>query len=147
VKWPGVAKPGTVCDVPSIHVDVFPTFVAMAGGKMPENQVFDGESLVPLIRDPNARLTRTAIYQHFPGYLGAGAGYWRTTPVAYIQEGDWKLMEFLEDGRLELYNLRDDIGESKNLATNNPEKAREMHAKLVAWRTAIKAPMPTKNDG
>jgi arylsulfatase A-like enzyme len=146
-KWPGVVKPGSICDVPAIHVDVFPTFVAMAGGRMPDSQVFDGESLTPLMRDPNAKLKRTAIYQHFPGYLGAGVDSWRTTPVTYIQEGDWKLMEFLEDGRLELYNLRDDLSESKNLAKTNPEKTKELYGKLVAWRTAIKAPMPTKNDG
>jgi hypothetical protein len=99
------------------------------------------------VRDPGAKLKRTAIFQHFPGYLGAGADSWRTTPVTYIHEGDWKLMEFLEDGRLELYNLRDDIGESKNLAKTNPAKAQELHGKLVAWRAAIKAPMPAKNEG
>ena len=56
-------------------------------------------------------------------------------------------MEFLEDGRLELYNLREDIGESKNLASAQPERAKALHAKLVAWREAIKAPMPTANQG
>jgi hypothetical protein len=54
-------------------------------------------------------------------------------------------MEFLEDGRLELYNLRDDIGETKNLAKENPDKAKELHARLVAWRAEVKAPMPTPN--
>ncbi|MDO8542330.1 MAG: sulfatase [Opitutaceae bacterium] len=147
VRWPGVVKPGAVCEVPGIHVDMYPTLVSIAGGKMPATQVFDGESLQPLFRNPAAKLARSAIYQHFPGYLGIGGGSWRTTPVSLIQEGDWKLMEYLEDGRLELYNLRDDIGESKNLAKTNPEKARELHAKLVAWRTEIKAPMPTKNTG
>lgn len=146
VRWPGKVKPGAVCDVPAIHVDMYPTLVAIGGGKMPSTQVFDGESLLPLFRDPKARLTREAIYQHFPGYLGAGGDHWRTTPVSLIQAGDWKLMEFLEDGRLELYNLRQDIGESKNLAASNPEKAKELHGKLVAWRTAIKAPMPTRAD-
>ena len=109
--------------------------------------MLDGESLVPLFRDPAAKLNRDAIYQHFPGYLGAGAGKWRTTPVSLIQSGDYKLMEFLEDGRLELYNLRDDVGETKNLAEQMPDKARELYARLVAWRAEIKAPMPTKNDG
>ncbi|MFM8334508.1 MAG: aryl-sulfate sulfohydrolase, partial [Opitutaceae bacterium] len=106
----------------------------------------DGESLLPLVRDPRARLARDAFFQHFPGYLGAGPGQWRTTPVSLIHAGDWKLMEFLEDGRLELYNLRDDIGENRNLAKELPEKTRELHARLVAWRAAVKAPMPTKND-
>lgn len=72
---------------------------------------------------------------------------WRTTPVSLIQAGDWKLMEYLEDGRLELYNLNDDIGETKNLATAMPDKARELHERLIAWRAEVNAPMPTKNDG
>lgn len=147
VRWPGRVKPGAVCDVPAIHVDMYPTLVALAGGKMPEKQVFDGESLVPLLRDPNAKLAREAIYQHFPGYLGSSGGTWRTTPVSLIHAGDWKLMEFLEDGRLELYNLRQDVGETKNLATAMPDKAKELHGKLLAWRAAIKAPMPARSDG
>jgi arylsulfatase A-like enzyme len=108
--------------------------------------VLDGESLVPLWRDPAAKLKRDAIFQHFPGYLGAGANNWRTTPVSLIHRGDWKLMEFLEDGRLELYNLRDDIGETRNLVSEEPEKAKELHARLVAWRAEVKAPLPTEND-
>jgi hypothetical protein len=59
--------------------------------------------------------------------------------------GDWKLMEYLEDGKLELYNLRSDIGEAKNLAKEMPDKAKELHARLVAWRAEVKAPMPTLN--
>ena len=54
-------------------------------------------------------------------------------------------MEFFEDGRLELYNLKDDIGESKNLAQQMPKKTQELHAKMIAWRETIHAPMPTKN--
>jgi arylsulfatase A-like enzyme len=145
VRWPGVTKAGTSCDVPSIHVDVMPTLAEIAHAAPPANQPLDGESLAPLFRDPAASLKREAIYQHFPGYLGAGADTWRTTPVSLVEVGDWKLMEFLEDGRLELYNLKEDIGESKNLAASMPEKAKELHAKLQSWREAIKAPMPVKN--
>ncbi len=145
VRWPGVTKPGTTCDVPTIHVDIYPTMLELGGASKP-TQVLDGESLVKLFRDPAAKLERDAIYQHFPGYLGAGEDTWRTTPVSLIQVGEWKLMEFLEDGRLELYNLREDIGESQNLATEMPDKAKELHSRLVAWRAEVKAPMPTKND-
>ncbi len=146
VRWPGVAPAGASCDVPGIHVDIYPTLLELAGAPQPR-QVLDGESLVKLFRDPAAKLKRDAIFQHFPGYLGAGANSWRTTPVSLIQSGDWKLMEFLEDGRLELYNLRDDVGETKNLAAEMPAKAKELHARLVAWRNEVKAPLPTKNDG
>ena len=92
-----------------------------------------------------AAFSRDEIFWHFPGYLGAGAGSWRTTPAGAIRSGDWKLQEFFEDGRLELYNLRDDIGQTNNLAQKLPDKARELHARLAAWRQEIKAPMPTKN--
>jgi arylsulfatase A-like enzyme len=146
VRWPGVTRAGTVCDVPTVHVDIYPTLLEIARAPKPAH-VLDGESLVKLFRDPAGKLTRDAFFQHFPGYLGAGPGSWRTTPVSLIHAGDWKLMEFLEDGRLELYNLRDDIGETKNLAQAMPEKAKELHARLVAWRAEVKAPMPTKNEG
>jgi arylsulfatase A-like enzyme len=145
VRWPGKIKPGSTCEVPAIHVDVFPTLMELAGAKPPTGQTLDGESLVSLFRDGNSQFKRDAIYQHFPGYLGAGPGAWRTTPVSLIQAGDWKLMEFLEDGRLEVYNLRDDIGEKNNLASAMPDKTRELHNKLVAWRKEINAPMPTPN--
>ncbi len=146
VRWPGVTKPGSSNHVPTIHVDIYPTLLEIASAPAPQ-QTLDGESLVKLFRDPNAKLQRDAIFQHFPGYLGAGQDTWRTTPVSLIQSGDWKLMEFLEDGRLELYNLAEDIGETKNLSQSNPEKAAELHRRLVAWRRDVNAPMPTKNEG
>jgi arylsulfatase A-like enzyme len=145
VRWPGKVKPGSTCDVPTIHVDVYPTFLELAGVQPHSGYTLDGESVVPLLRDANAQLKRDAIYQHFPGYLGAGPGFWRTTPVSLIEVGDWKLMEFLEDSRLELYNLREDIGEKNNLAKLMPDKTRELHNRLVAWRKDINAPMPTPN--
>lgn len=142
VRWPGNTKPGAICEVPATHVDIFPTFLALSGGQKPK-QTLDGESLVPLFRDPSAKLTRDAIYQYHPSYLGAGANTWRTTPVSTIISGDWKLMEFMEDRHVELYNLRDDLSETKNLATTQPDKAKELLAKLSAWRADTGAKMPT----
>lgn len=147
VRWPGKVKAGTTCDVPAIHVDVYPTLLELAGTKAADGYVLDGESLAPLFLAKSENLKRDAIYQHFPGYLGAGPGFWRTTPVGLIEIGDWKLMEFFEDGRLELYNLADDIGEKNNLAQKMPEKTKELHDRMLAWRKEIKAPMPTKNTG
>ena len=145
VRWPGVVKAGGSVSVPTIHVDVYPTLLEIAKAPKPR-QVLDGQSLVPLLRDSEAKLAREAIYQHFPGYLGSGPGKWRTTPVSTVQAGDWKLMEFLEDGHLELYNLGDDLGESRNLAGAMPEKAAELRLKLLAWRKEVNAPMPGKNQ-
>ena len=145
VRWPGVTQAGTTCDTPTIHVDLFPTLVEIATAQAPTNQPQDGESLVPLFKNPSTTLKRAAIFQNFPGYLGAGANTWRTTPVATIINGDWKLMEFMEDKHLELYNLKDDIGETTNLASTQPDQAKTLLAKLHAWQTEIKAPMPTPN--
>ena len=146
VRWPGVVQPGGVCDEPAIHVDLFPTFREIAGAKKPEKQPLDGLSLLPLFKDPGAKLAREAIYFHFPGYLEGTGSDWRTRPVGTIRAGDWKLLEFFEDGRLELYNLKDDLGEKKNLAAAMPEKARELREKLATWRREIGAAMPTKKN-
>jgi arylsulfatase A-like enzyme len=146
VRWPAVTKPGSSCNIPTLHIDLYPTMLELATAPSPR-QALDGESLVKLLRDSSANLERDAIFQHFPGYLGASGNTWRTTPVSLIQSGDWKLMDFLEDGRLELYNLSDDIGETKNLAREMPEKAKQLHDRLIAWRAEVNAPMPTKNDG
>ena len=143
IRWPGIAPAATSCDVPTMHVDVFPTFAELAAAPAPR-QMLDGESLVPLVRDPGGTLRRDAIFQHFPGYLGSGKNIWQTTPVSIVQSGDWKLMEFLEDGRLELYHLREDLGEATNLASSRAEKAAEMQARLAAWRDEVRALMPQR---
>jgi arylsulfatase A-like enzyme len=145
VRWPGVVKPSTTCDTPSTHVDLFPTLLEISSTPKPK-QILDGESLVSLFKEPAATLKRPAIFQHFPGYLGKSAGSWRATPVTTIQSGDWKLMEFLEDNKVELYNLKDDIGETHNLAGKAPEKVAELLKMLHDWRTGINAPMPTPNQ-
>jgi arylsulfatase A-like enzyme len=147
VRWPGIVPAGSVSDQPAIHVDIFPTFLEVAGAKPPK-QMLDGVSLAPIWKDPKAELKREAIYAHFPGYLeGSGPGNWRTTPVSSIRAGDFKLLEFFEDGRLELYNLREDIGERTNLAAKQPDKVKELHAKLMAWRKDVGAAMPTLKAG
>jgi arylsulfatase A-like enzyme len=101
--------------------------------------------LASVLRDPTNSLKRDAIFQHFPGYLGAGKGKWRTTPVSLIQSGRWKLMQFLEDGRLELYDLSQDIGETTNLAGSHPQVAADLLKRLDHWRQSVGAPMPTPN--
>lgn len=145
VRWPGVTSAGASNDTPTTHVDIFPTFLEIASGLAPEGQPLDGESLVPLFRDPDAQLKRDAIFQHFPGYLGSGNNTWRTTPVGTVISGSWKLMEFFEGPRFELYNLAEDIGESRNLASAMPEKVQELQAKMSSWRDKVGARMPTPN--
>jgi arylsulfatase A-like enzyme len=144
IRWPAQVPPGKNCPHPVQHVDLFPTFLELARAKKQPPQPLDGESLVPLLKNPDAKLKRDAIYFHFPGYLeGYGTKEWRTTPVGGIQTGDWKLLEFFETGNVELYNLAQDIGERKNLAAAQPERAAALRQRLVQWRTDMKAPMPS----
>ncbi len=143
IRYPRVTVAGTTCDEPAAHVDFMPTLLELAGASQPP-QTLDGISLVPLLKDPAATLGRDAIYMHFPGYLeGYGTRQWRTAPVGAIRSGPWKLMEFFEDGRIELFNLRDDIGEKRNVVATHPDKARELHQKLIAWRKQTHAAMPS----
>lgn len=145
VHWPGVTEPGSVCDEPVQHVDFFPTFLEIAGVESPADHPVDGLSFVPLLRSGGrGRLDREAIFWHFPGYL---QGYlpgqrWRTTPAAAMRAGDWKLLEFFEDGRLELYHLADDLGEQQDLSDQHPQKRDALHAKMLQWRQELNAPMP-----
>src|SRR5688572_2200367 len=146
-RRPGTIAPGTTCDEPITSVDLYPTLLELAGGQPPEGQPLDGVSYLGLLKSGGkGGPLRDAIYWHFPGYLGAGPGSWRTTPAGAIRAGHWKLHEFFEDGRLELYNLRDDIGERRNLAAEMPDKAKELQAKLAAWRQQVGAAMPQKNE-
>jgi len=129
-------------------VDLYPTLLAVAGASPPPDYPLDGVNYLPALTiGGKTGLRREAIFWHFPGYLGAGAGAWRTTPAGAIRSGDWKLQEYFEDGRLELYNLRTDLGQTNNLAAKLPDTARELQARLAAWRKSIHAPMPTRNSG
>lgn len=137
VRWPGVVPAGTTCDEPATTADLLPTFCQVAGTKL-QAQPIDGTSLVPLLRNAQANLERDAIYFHYPHYH-------HSRPAGAIRSGDWKLIEFFGDGQLELYNLADDIGESRNLAGQMPEKAEQLKEKLAAWRNEVGARMPTPN--
>jgi len=137
VKWPGVTKPGSVCNAPVNGVDFYPTLLALAGVTPPPGPV-DGESMVPLLRGTGA-MKREDIFWHFPHYRG------KITPYSIIREGDWKLIEFLEDMRVELYNLKEDIGEARDLATTMPDKVNALRKKLHDWRAKVGAQMITPN--
>jgi arylsulfatase A-like enzyme len=146
VRWPGKIPKNTVCNETITGVDLYPTLLEIAGAKPTRDYPLDGVSyLKQLTSGGKAKLNRDAIYWHFPGYLGAQKNTWRTTPGSVIRSGDWKLIEYFEDNHLELYNLKNDLGEKNNLAAKNPAKAKELHDKLIAWRKEMKAPMPTPN--
>lgn len=144
-RWKGTIEPGQTEATPIISVDLYPTLLELAGGELPADYPLDGVSYASLLKEQKPLERGKPLFWHFPGYLGATANTWRTTPVSVVRDGDWKLLEYLEDGHLELYNLRDDLSETNNLAEAKPEKARELHEKLQAWRQEIDAPLPTKN--
>ncbi len=151
IKWPGITKAGSTCREPVIGVDFYPTLMEAAGVKRRKGAQLDGVSLLPVLKDASASLGRPALHWHFPAYLQGYTprhGAFRTTPAAAVRMGDWKLIEYFEDGTLELYNLKNDIGEKTNLAKKNPAKGKELHAAMLQWRKEIKAPVPTeKNPG
>jgi arylsulfatase A-like enzyme len=159
VKWPGVVQPGSSCNVPVINVDLFPTFLAAAGSKIPKGKILDGESLIPLMMQ-NGTLKRESIFWHFPGYLGGPVPrgrdpVFRTRPVSTIRKGDWKLLLYHEEWQLdggrarlhtnnavELYNLAEDLGERHNVALDNPQKRDELLDDLLAWFKSTGALLP-----
>jgi arylsulfatase A len=137
IKWPGVAKAGSVTDSLAIGTDFYPTMLEMAGLPLQPKQHLDGVSLVSVLKGGKADTGRS-LYWHYPHYH-------KTNPYGAIRDGDWRLVEFFEDGALHLFNLKDDPKESKNLAESNAAKAKELHDKLVAWRKDVSAQMPTPN--
>jgi arylsulfatase A-like enzyme len=147
-RWPGRIKAGTTCDVPVIGIDFYPTFLEIAGANKPARHVLDGKSIVPLLKDFGS-FKCEAIFWHFPAYLepyNKKQEPWRTTPAGAIRQGDWKLIEFFEDGNIELYNLKEDISEKNDLAKTKPEKAKELHRMLIEWRKSLNAPVPTEKN-
>jgi arylsulfatase A-like enzyme len=144
-RWPAAISGGRTNATPINSVDLYPTLLEVAGAKPRAGYVLDGVSYAPLLKGAAETLDREAIYWHFPGYLGAKENTWRTLPVSVVRAGEWKLRENLEDGSLELYNLREDIGERNNLASQDAENAKRLHEMLAAWRKDVGAKMPTAN--
>lgn len=141
VHWPGVTAPGSVCQMPVSSPDFYPTFLEMAGLPLPAQQRLEGRSFAPLLRGEDWGDSERPLYWHYPHYGNQGG-----TPGCSLRAGDYKLIEFFEDGRLELYNLREDPGETTNLAAAQPERAQRLHALLVAWRQSVEARLPERNE-
>jgi arylsulfatase A len=138
VRWPGVAPEGAVCPEPVASADLFPT-LSEAAGSGGGSAALDGLSLVPLLKSPASRLDRDELYFHVPHY------YPTTTPVSAVRARDWKLIEYLEDGRAELYDLASDPSESHDLAMRHPDRADDLRGRLHRWREAVGARMPAPN--
>jgi arylsulfatase A-like enzyme len=139
IKWPGVVKPQSTCSEPVTSTDFYPTMLEMAGLPLKPKQHIDGVSLVPLLKGKE-KLRREAIFWHYPHYGNQGG-----SPGGAVRAGDYKLIEFYEDSRAELYNLKADISEKKNLSGKMPDKAAKLHKILQTWRKDVNAQMPTLN--
>lgn len=144
VRWPGVIKPGTKSDVPVISDDFFPTLLEIAGAR-PDMAVLDGVSIMPLLRGTGVP-DRDALYWHYPHYHHLGY-----KPGGAIRVGDYKLIEWYEEtmwglpNQINLYNVREDIGETTDLSAQLPELAAEMREKLHRWRHAVNAQEMIRN--
>ena len=139
VRWPGVVEPGSSCTVPVTSPDFYPTLLEMAGLDPIPEQHCDGVSILPLLKGAGS-LQREAIFWHYPHYGNQGG-----TPGSSVRSGDYKLIEFFEDGRLELYNLREDIGEDRDLSKEKPELTTKLKEMLTAWRESVEAKIPAPN--
>jgi len=139
IRWPGIVKRGSICEEMVISNDFFPTFSELADVKVKVKDI-DGMSLVPLLTDPENKLSREALYWHYPHYHGTGLG-----PEGAIRQGPYKLIEWFEksiygtDGAVELYNLENDPAEQNNLADSLPDLAAKMLFDLQSWRKQIDA--------
>ncbi len=141
IRWPGHIEPGSTCDTPMTSPDFYPTLLAAAGLDAMPDQHCDGENIMPLLTSQTDHgLDKRAIYWHYPHYGNQGG-----TPGSSVREGDWKLIEFFEDGRLELYNLRNDISEDHNVAADHPELTDRLASQLAAWRESVEAQIPQPN--
>jgi len=164
VRWPGKMTPGFECDIPVTQVDLLPTFLEAAGVNRGDiDHSLDGTSLVPLLKE-SGQIDRSAIFWHFPGYLDrpvirgraldVRTGF-RTRPISVIRRGDWKLHLFHEEwvldggqsklpenGAVELYNLKSDLGEREDLAAAEPKIRDQLLAELLNWHEKIDAKLP-----
>jgi len=139
IKWPGTIKDGSLCDVPVTSPDFYPTILEMAGLELIPEQHCDGVSFLPLLKETST-LNREAIFWHYPHYGNQGG-----TPGSSVRLGDYKLIEFFEDGRVELYNLREDVSEEHNIAEDESDITARLKGMLVDWRKNIEAKIPEPN--
>ena len=141
VRMPGAAKPGSTSAVPVMSIDIFPTALEFAGVKLPAGLAVDGRSLAPLLRG-GAAPDRDALFWHYPHYGNQG-GF----PGGAVRMGDWKLVENYENGDVFLYNLRDDVGEKRDLASVQTERVTTMRARLHAWYRETGAKLLRAKEG
>jgi arylsulfatase A len=139
IKWPGKGLQKAICDVPVTSPDFFPTILDMVGIKS-QSIKSDGLSIAPLVKGEK-ELNREAIFWHFPHYSNNGM----QCAGGAVRSGDYKLLEYFDTGKLQLFNLKDDIGEQNDLMATEPDKANELKELLHNWRGSVGAKMMKEN--
>lgn len=145
VRWPAHTRPGAVSDVPVIIYDWMPTLLEIGQGETPPD--LDGVSLVPLFHEPSTPWAERALFWHFPNFFGPleaktpvqGPGM---GPSSTLRRGDWKLIHYYAEARDELFNLAEDLGETRNLAQREPARVRALALELTAYLEKCHSPMP-----
>jgi arylsulfatase A-like enzyme len=138
VRWPAVVKGGGVVSTPVSSPDFFPTLLEAAGVKPQPGQTLDGVSLMPVLQ--GGSLPERGLFWHYPHYGNQGGA-----PNAAVRRGDFKLIEWLEDGRVELFDVKQDLGEQTDLAAKQPERVTELREELHAWQKSVGAKFPVPN--
>ena len=141
VKLPGKVKAGLTLAEPVITTDLYPTILELADLPLRPEQHVDGVSLEPLLTGTRGDLEREAIYFHYPHYHHINT----MGPAGAVRMGDYKLVEVFESGKVELYNLREDLGEQNDLAASMPELTTKLTKMLHDWREHSGAVMMTEN--
>jgi arylsulfatase A-like enzyme len=138
VRWPGVAQPGAVINTPVSSPDFFPTLLEAAGAKPAPGQRLDGVSLIPVLRGQTT--PERALFWHYPHYGNQGGA-----PAAAVRRGPWKLIQWFEGDRMELFHLGNDLAETTDLATREPARVAALKAELAAWQRDVGAKFPIPN--
>ena len=144
-RWPGHIQAGTQSHEAILLSDLFPTLLELAHIPKPKAKILDGVSLLPLFLGKKNILPPRPLFWHFPAYLEGNRrthGSWRTTPVSMVRMGRFKLLEFFEGPRLELYDLSKDLSEQKNLSDSKPKLRRRLLSALLAWQKNSRAFLP-----
>lgn len=139
INWPGVTAPGSASSEAITSPDIYPTLLSAAGLPPRPKQHVDGVDFSPLLRG-NEDFKRGPIFWHYPHYSNQG-----DTPGSAVVHGDWKLIEYFEDGRTELYNLSDDVSENHDQSAAQPEIRDRLRGELTAWRQSVEALIPKSN--
>lgn len=146
--WKDKIPAGTKSPCPVTNLDFYPTILEVAGISKPAGKNLDGTSILPVLLGAG-EINERPLFWHFPVYLEKGNAetqdsLFRTRPGSAVRLGDWKLIQYFENNDLELYNLKEDIGEKHNLADTETEKAEELLEILKTWRNETNAPVPNE---